>query len=181
VDAIVGKVNQDEVVRPSQLIASVGQTVRGSIGTASMRRAARRDVRLQLLRQRETKRAGRALYGAKLLFEFCVLTNGRAAARRLCEERIVLVPGGSAADAARAAQRQGRANQARYRNPLGQPVAFRFVGVLDLIELGIGCEPNEVWWAFTTRVRPMERRNQIIPHTSKLTAVVDERRRTRNG
>jgi len=144
-----------------------------------MRPSAGRDVRLQLLRQRVTTRADRALYGAKLLFEFCVLTDGKPAARRLCEERIVLIRAASATEAARVAQRQGKAGQTRYRNPFGQRVAFRFVGVLDLIELGAGCEPNEVWWAFTTRVRPMERRHQIIPRTGKLSAVVCERRTDR--
>jgi hypothetical protein len=116
------------------------------------------------------------VYAAKLLFEFCVITNGKPDARRLCEERIVLVEAPSAAQAARLAQRQGKAGQHSYRNNDGGQVRFRFVGVLDLCQLGVECASNEVWYELRERVRPMERRRQIVPSLSRLNAVVGEKR-----
>ena len=136
---------------------------------------------MQSLRQRSTKARVHGLFSAKLLFEFCVYEDGTPAARRLCEERIVLLEAPTARDAAAVAQRQGKAGETRYRNIRGQRVHLRFVGILELLEIGTGCEPNEVWWELTTRVRPMERRAQIIPKRCELSAAADERRRTGRG
>jgi hypothetical protein len=116
------------------------------------------------------------LYSAKLLFEFAVLVGGTIGVRRLCEERLILIEASDAQAAVREARRQGRAAQYRYRNNEGNPVLFRFVGILDLVHLGIECQPNEVWYDITERVRPMERRRDILPAEADLNAVESERR-----
>ena len=66
------------------------------------------------------------------------------------------------------AKRRGRAAQHRYRNVNGQPVHFEFIGVLDLLEIGAECEKDEIWWRLVHRVKPMERRDQILPRESQL-------------
>jgi Domain of unknown function (DUF4288) len=115
------------------------------------------------------------LYSAKLLFEFAVVVEGRPGARRLCEERLVLIEAANAKAAVREAKRQGCAAQYRYRNSDRNPVLFRFVGLLDLVHLGIECQPNEVWYDITQRMRPMERRRAILPLEKDLSAVKNER------
>jgi Domain of unknown function (DUF4288) len=115
------------------------------------------------------------LYSAKLLFEFAVFVDGQPGVRRLCEERLVLLDAIDVRAAVREAKRQGRAAQHRYRNGEGNPVLFRFVGILDLVHLGVECQPNEVWYDITQRVRPMERRLTILPAEAELSAVKNER------
>jgi Domain of unknown function (DUF4288) len=118
------------------------------------------------------------LYSAKQLFEFCVMVDGHPGVRRLCEERLILVEGADARAALREAKRRGRASQHHYRNSDGNSVLFRFVGIMDLLHLGVECEANEVWYNITQRVRPMERRRSILPSEGKLNAIASERRIT---
>jgi hypothetical protein len=115
-------------------------------------------------------------YSAKLLFEFRVSVDGNPGIRRLCEERIILVEAASARDALREARREGRTSQYRYRNNLGDPVHFRFVGVMDLLHLEV-CSANEVWYTITQRVRPFERRRTLLPAPRDLAAMRQERMR----
>jgi hypothetical protein len=129
-----------------------------------------------LLGDREERGLFGGLYTAKLLFEFLVIVDGAPGVRRLCEERMILIEAESAKDALAKAKRQGRESQYRYRNSAGDPVRFRFVGVMDLLHLGVECANNEVWYTITQRVRPMERRKEILPHESRLCAVLNERR-----
>jgi len=116
------------------------------------------------------------LYAAKLIFEFLVLVGGRPGVRRLCEDRLILVTAPNANVALREANRQGRASEHKYRNNHGNPVHFRFVGVVDLLHLGVECQPNEVWHTTTERVRPMERRARLIPKAHELNAIRQEAR-----
>lgn len=53
----------------------------------------------------------------------------------------------------------------------GGEVFFEFVGILDLVELGRAREPNEVWSRLHERLRPSERRRQLVPPERTLTAV----------
>ena len=126
-----------------------------------------------------TPPAGRGLFGglysAKLLFEFAVLVGGKPGARRLCEERLILLEAADARSAVREAKRQGRSAQYRYRNGDRNRVLFRFVGILDLVHLGVECQQNEVWYDITERLRPMERRQTILPAEAQLSAVKSER------
>ena len=115
------------------------------------------------------------VYAATLLFEFLVKVGGQAGARRLCEQRTILVEAKSGLLALKDAKRQGQASQYRYRNGDGNPVHFRFVGVLDLLHLGVECQPNEVWYSIKEYVRPTERRKAILPRERDLSAIRNER------
>ena len=127
---------------------------------------------------RLTKPSGRGsiggLYAAKLLFEFRVIVDGVPGARRLCEERLILLQAPRAREALHEAKRQARRSQHRYRNSDNSPVLFQFVGVMDLLHLGVECEPNEVWYSIGERMRPMERRQEILPKESELQALREE-------
>lgn len=107
-------------------------------------------------------------YAAKLLFQFRVTADGESNRRRLCEERIVLIEADSPASALATAKRRGRAGKHRYKNPAGDAVHFEFVGVMDLMHLGVECEPGEVWYEMRERVEPMERRSRTLPTDEQL-------------
>lgn len=102
-------------------------------------------------------------WAAKLLFQFRVVADGRAAQRRVCEERTIVFRAVSAKDALSLARRRGKSAQFRYRNDAGSPVRFEFVGVLDLLHLGLECQRDEVWYEIRQRLRPMERRKTLLP------------------
>ena len=110
-------------------------------------------------------------YAAKLLFQFRVSINGDSGKRRICEERIVVLTAQSAKHALRAAKRKGRESQHQYKNSDGNPVFFEFVGVMELLDLGIGCKVDEVWYDIVERLHPMERRDKWIPPESELCAL----------
>ena len=114
-------------------------------------------------------------YAAKLLFQFRVVTDGVSNSRRTCEERIVLIPARSAGSALKKAKLAGRKSEHRYRNDEGGSVHFEFVGVLDLLRLGAECETDEVWYDIRDLVRPMERRDALIPSEKDLNAFREER------
>ena len=123
-------------------------------------------------KQHETKRTEQSgRYAAKLLFQFLVLMDGSPGVRRTCEERIVTFSAVHGRVALREAKRRGRAAQHHYKNSDGNPVRFEFVGVLELLRLDPACEPDEVWYDIKERVRPMERRDSIIPPESRLSAI----------
>jgi hypothetical protein len=123
-----------------------------------------------------TKSPRRALrYAAKLLFQFRVVVNGHSGVRRRCEERIIIFCSTSARAALSAAKKRGRSGQIRYKNSDGNPVFFEFIGVLDLLQLGLECEEDEVWYDIVERVRPMERRARLIPLPKKLDAFRSQR------
>ena len=81
-----------------------------------------------------------------------------------------MIHAASAAAALREARRKGRASEFRFRNGDGDPGHFRLVGVMDLLHLGLECEPDEVWYDITQRVRPSERRRTILPRPRDLNA-----------
>jgi uncharacterized protein DUF4288 len=126
---------------------------------------------------RSTTRGGRRgeRYAARLLFQFRVMANGDPGVRRLCEDRIIVVRPLGARSALAKARTRGKAAEYHHRNPSGNPVFFEFVGVTDLLELGVECEPDEVWYDIVQKVKPMERRRQLIPAPERLNAVAAER------
>ena len=115
---------------------------------------------------RRRSRAGER-FVAKLLFQFRVVVP-KPAVRRLCEERMIVFQAKSPAAALVEAKKRGRAAEFSYRNDFGDPVHFEFVGVLDLLELGIECGEDEVWYDIVERVKPMERRRKILPSEKSL-------------
>jgi hypothetical protein len=117
------------------------------------------------------KAASSGRYASKLLFQFRVMVDGSPGVRRTCEERIVSFSAAHGQAALREAKRRGRAAQHRNKNSDGYAVLFEFIGVLELLRLDPACEPDEVWYDITDRVRPMERRRSIIPAESQLSAI----------
>jgi len=113
--------------------------------------------------------SGEARYAAKLLFQFRV-GSPRSAKMRMCEERIVLLRATSSEDAHRSSVASGLSSQYDYLNNDGERVFFEFIGVRDLISLGVECEEDEVWYEIKTMLRPMERRKKLIPPRQSLSA-----------
>jgi hypothetical protein len=118
---------------------------------------------------KKTKRSYR--YAAHLLFQFRVMVDGSPGIRRTCEERVINFSAANGRAALRDAKRRGRAARNRWKNSDGNFVHFEFVGVLELLCLETACEPDEVWYEITERVRPMERRASIVPPESWLSAI----------
>src|SRR6266852_1109873 len=114
-------------------------------------------------------------YAGRLLFQFRVMVNGDAGVRRLCEDRIILVRAADARSALAKAQARGKAAQYHYRNSSGSPVFFEFVGVTDLLKLGVECEADEVWYDIVQKIRPMERRRELVPPPGRLNVIAWER------
>ena len=111
-------------------------------------------------------------YAAKLLFQFRVTDNaGLSNVMRTCEERIVLIHAPSARKALSLAKRRGKSAQHSYKNDAGSTVYFEFVGIMDLLHLGVECDPDEVWYDITQRKLPMERSDEILPKESDLNAI----------
>ena len=52
---------------------------------------------------------------------------------------------------------------------------FEFVGVTDLLKLGLECEADEVWYDIVQKLKPMERRRELIPPPERLNAIAWER------
>lgn len=125
--------------------------------------------KLHRAKQKKPLRPGR--YAAKLLFQFRVSVDGQTKRRRICEERIIIFRASYAQAALQEAKRRGRAAQHSYKNIHGDAVCFQFVGVLELLHLDACCDPDEVWYDITERVRPMERRASIIPPAKRLCAI----------
>lgn len=115
-------------------------------------------------------------FAAKLLFQFRVVVDGESGVMRLCEERIVLIRAPTARKALAAAKRRGKRAQHHYTNDSGNAVFFEFVGLMDLLHLGVECDEDEVWYTITQRKLPMERAATILPAESELCAVRNSRR-----
>jgi hypothetical protein len=113
-------------------------------------------------------------YSAKLLFQFRVTIDGDPGKRRTCEERIILVKAGSAQLALKKAKREGIKGQCRYKNADGNPVFFEFIGIMDLLHLGVECGNGEVWYDMKERLLPSERKDKLIPPESMLSAILHE-------
>jgi hypothetical protein len=91
----------------------------------------------------------------------------------MCEERIIVLRATSPRAALAKAKRLGREAQfkARFND---RPARLKFIGVLQLLELGIGTEHNEVWWELRRRLLPLERRSRILPPPKALWAFADQ-------
>lgn len=126
----------------------------------------------------KSKKETTGRYAAKLLFQFRVSSREWQNKRRLCEEMIVVFQAGSASDALKLAKRRGRSSQHSYKNSDGNRVYFEFVGVLDLLELGVECDADEVWYEIKERLLPKERKAAIVPAERDLCAIRNERRWT---
>jgi uncharacterized protein DUF4288 len=102
-------------------------------------------------------------FAVKLLFQFRVMVNGSPGIRRLCEERLIVFKAKNERSALDKAKRRGKRSSFRFKNSDGNPVHFEYVGVLDFLELGVECDPDEVWYDLIYKVKPMERRKKFLP------------------
>lgn len=116
--------------------------------------------------QRSLKR-----YSAALLFQYRVMVDGVPGKRRLCEKRIIHFRARDGRSALTHAKRRAKEAEHHYKNDEGNRVFFEFVGVCDLIACDPACEPDEVWYQIVEMMTPMERRKQLIPRESKLSAI----------
>ena len=105
-------------------------------------------------------------YSAKMLFQFRAdLGEERSNVMRLCEERIIVIPAKDASSALRKAKAYGKKAELKFEgSETSYPNYFEFVGVLDLLEFGIECELDEVWYDIITKKQPSERRELLIPN-----------------
>jgi hypothetical protein len=110
-------------------------------------------------------------FAAKLLFQFRVVADGESNVMRTCEERIVVLRAPTARAALALAKKRGKSAQHRYKNGAGGLVHFEFVGLMDLLHLGVECDDDEVWYDITQRKLPMERAAKILPKESQLNAL----------
>jgi hypothetical protein len=113
-------------------------------------------------------------YAAKLLFQFHVAVRGDPRTR-LCEERIINFRARSPREALRSAKLRGRRGEHSYKNTDGQKVSFEFIGVLDLMSLGIECDAETVWYDVRTRSLPKKRQAGTVPSDSELLARLSRR------
>jgi hypothetical protein len=102
-------------------------------------------------------------YAAKLLFQWNAMPGGRASSRRVCEETIVNFRAASPRRAVAKAKSIGRQHSFR-----SGKIRFQFIGILQLMELGLESGPDEVWWELSFRSRPLERRARILPREKDL-------------
>jgi hypothetical protein len=86
-------------------------------------------------------------FAAKLLFDWYPDPVTGSRFKRLFEERIVVLSAKSGKTALAAAKRLGRQSELRYES--GH--RLRFVGLMQLMELGSECREGEVWWEFRRR------------------------------
>jgi hypothetical protein len=107
-------------------------------------------------------------YAAKLLFQYRIAVNSKSSKRRACEERIIILSARSDQDAKRRAKESGYAAEFHFLNIDDKHVFFEFIGILDMIHLGVECGPDEVWYDLKEMVSPKERRSTIIPPENKL-------------
>jgi hypothetical protein len=119
-------------------------------------------------------------YSAKLLFQFRVVAKRKSNLRRICEERIVTFKAASSEQAWKAANRLGRADEFTYRNDSGGTVHFEYVGIMELLHLGLERSgPTEVWYDIVERFKPSERRSKLLPRKAQLQAFAGVGARTR--
>jgi hypothetical protein len=123
-------------------------------------------------------------YSAKLLFQFRVVSGRKSNLRRVCEERIVTFKAASSEQAWAVANRLGRADELTYRNDSGGTVHFEYVGIMELLHLGLERSgPAEVWYDIVERFKPSERSSKLLPRKAQLQAFagVGARKRSSRG
>jgi len=113
-------------------------------------------------------------YSAKLLFQFRIVIDNESNKKRTCEERIIVIQEQSAKDALKMARERGKDAEYSYLNDDGNNVYFEFVGVMDLMHLGIESDNDEVWYEIKKYLMPMERKQKMIPPEGSLSAFKNE-------
>jgi|SRR5687768_2652869 hypothetical protein len=120
-------------------------------------------------------------FSAKLLFQYRVGRDAAASKFRTVEERIVTLREKTAKSALAKVKAIGRESESRFTNDDGADVYIEFIGVVDLMELGLECEPHDVWYEIRTMLQPLERRRSILPAEEDLSAFRAEKLRVRGA
>ncbi len=113
-----------------------------------------------------------ARYAVKLLFDWNPDPVTGSRVMRLSEERIIVFTARSARAALERAKHLGRRGELKYEGGL----RLRFVGVLQLMELGVECAEGEVWWEFRRRRLAKERARVVVPAEKTLYVFSDGQR-----
>ena len=92
------------------------------------------------------------------------------------EQRIILITAQNAQTALKKANTRGASGESSFVNDDGNHVFIEFIGVLDLMHLGIECEEDTVWYEIKTMADPMSRKKKLIPSTDGLSAIKLEKR-----
>jgi hypothetical protein len=111
-----------------------------------------------------------ARYAAKLLFQYRVDVDGGSGKRRVCEQRIINFDAKSPHAALAQAKCHGQEGEHSFTNTDGNDVNFQFVGVLDLLSLGVEADARTVWYEVKDLITPMERREKLLPTEADLLA-----------
>ncbi len=82
-------------------------------------------------------------YSAKLVFYY---DDGQSCFFSTCEERIITFDSRGPKEALKLAMRIGKDAEYEFENAFGDSVSFRFIGIVDVIHLGIECQEGEVWY-----------------------------------
>ncbi len=107
-------------------------------------------------------------YSALLFFQYRVDIGGVSNKRRTCEKRIITFSSSRPHKAYEIAEKRGKASNYSYENNDENTVYFEFVGVMDLLKLGVECDDDEVWYEIREYVSPMERKKGLIPRRREL-------------
>ena len=109
-------------------------------------------------------------FSAKLLFQYRVEIEGDSGRFRTVEERIVTTHSPDARSALETFKHAAHEDESSYLNDEGNRVYIEFVGIVDMMELGLVCGESDVWYDIRTMLTPMERKAQLIPDESVMLA-----------
>lgn len=113
-------------------------------------------------------------YAAKLFFQFYLDLKKCNPKRRLTVSSIVVLDASTAKEAYKKAEKKGFEKQYDYVNDEGNSVFFQFIGIEDLLHLGLEADEDEVWYDIKERLLPMERKDRFIPSIEQLSAFKNE-------
>ncbi len=109
-------------------------------------------------------------FAAKLLFQYRVKIGKENNKRRICEERIINFEAIDPYDALKKVKSYGKNAEHKYKNDDENWVYYEFVGIMDMIHLGVEVEQEEVWYDIKEYLNPKERKNKLLPKETELNA-----------
>jgi len=101
-------------------------------------------------------------YSVTLLFQFRFHEETRKIKKRLCESRIIIVRAKNAFFALKKAKKYAKQAEYTAANYAGDDYSCEFIGITDMLHLGIECREEEVWYAMMWKIEPMERKEKLI-------------------
>lgn len=110
-------------------------------------------------------------YAGKLLFQY-IAPHESPDSLLVIEERTLVLKAASAGKALKAFRARGTEGAFSFVNNYGVKMKFQFVGVLEMISLGIESDDDEVWYV----IRKMKGPRNRVPASSELLAVKNEKR-----